>query len=126
MSICLAAAGVVLEIAASSFTLSWTHTIEKTEWQEEWRVESRRFVLDEARVKGSGAGMEPPPDARLEHGFYVWNPQVERAEILLRRDPHAGDWRLCAAGRCAPLGEWLGSDAEPVTLSASPRHGCGP
>ncbi len=124
MTLCLAAAGVALEIAASSFTLSWTHTIEKTEWQEEWRVESGRLVLDEARVKGSGAGMEPPPDARLERGFYFWNPQVERAEILLRRDPHAGDWRLCAAGRCAALRVWLGRDADPVRLSIAPGSSC--
>ena len=116
MSLCLAAVGLAVEIAASSFTLSWTHTIEKTEWQERWRVESGRLVLAEARVKGSGAGMEPPSDARLERGFYVWNPGIEREAILLRRDPHAGDWRLCAIGRCAALGEWLGRDVDPVRL----------
>jgi len=127
MSLCLAAAGLAVEIAASSFTLSWTHTIEKTEWQERWRVESGRLILAEARVKGSGAGMEPPPDARLEGGFYVWNPGIEREAILLRRDPHAGDWRLCAGGRCAALGEWLGRDADPVRLlpcrTANPPDG---
>ena len=125
MSLCLAAAGLAVEIAASSFTLSWTHTIEKTEWQERWRVESGRLILAEARVKGSGAGMEPPPDARLERGFYVWNPGIERTEILLRRNPHAGDWRLCAAGRCAALGEWFGQDADPVRVHATMRV-CGP
>jgi hypothetical protein len=116
MSLCLAAAGLAIEIAASSFTLAWTHTIEKTEWRESWRIEGERLVLTEASVKGSGAGMEPPPEARLQDGFYVWNPGIERAEILLRRDPHAGDWRLCANARCAPLGEWLGRDADPVRL----------
>jgi hypothetical protein len=117
MSLCLAAAGIAVEIAASVFTLSWTHTVEKTLWQETWRVEDHRLVLEEARIEGSGAGMEPPAEALLVDGAYVWRPNEARAAILLRRDRHAGDWRLCAAGRCATLGEWLGADADPVELS---------
>ena len=126
MSLCLAAAGLTVQIAASSFSLAWTHTIEKTEWREDWRVEGSRLHLVKAAVKGSGAGMEPPPEARLEDGFYVWAPGIMREEIVLRRDPHAGDWRLCAAKRCAPLAEWLGRNADPVRLTASPQGGCEP
>lgn len=128
MSLCLAAAGAAISIATSAFTLSWTHTIEKTRWEEDWRIEGGRLALVEARVKGSGAGMEPPPEARLEEGFYVWRPNTPPlAEIVLRRAAQAGDWTLCAGGRCAPLGEWLGRDADPVRLSA-PSGGsfCGP
>ena len=124
MSFWLAAAGIAVEIAASTFTLSWTHTVERTVWQEEWRVEADRLVLEEARIKGSGAGMDPPPDARLIDGVYVWRPNRQQPAIMLRRDPHAGDWRLCAAGRCDTLGKWLGVDADPVTLSPGPV-GCG-
>lgn len=119
MSLCLAAAGLAVEIAASSFTLAWMHTVEKTEWREDWRVEENRLRLVEARVKGSGAGMEPPPEARLEDGFYVWEPDLIRSSIVLRRDPHAGDWRLCSAGRCALLRDWLVADADPVRLYAA-------
>lgn len=119
MSLCLAAAGAAISIAASAFTLSWTHSIERTRWEEDWRVAGGRLALMEARVKGSGAGMEPPPHARLENGYYVWRPDAPpREEIVLRRAPQAGDWTLCAGGRCAPLGEWLGRDADPVRLSA--------
>src|SRR5688500_11742053 len=42
MSFCLAAAGLAVEIVAASFTLAWTHTIEKTVWEEDWRVEGDR------------------------------------------------------------------------------------
>lgn len=119
MSLCLAAAGLAVEIATSSFTLAWMHTVEKTEWREDWRVEGNRLRLVEAGVKGSGAGMEPPPEARLEGGFYVWSPDIEREEILLRRDAHAGDWKLCAGVLCAPLRVWLGRDADPVRLYAA-------
>lgn len=116
--LCLAAAGVAVEVATSGFTLAWTHSIERTHWEERWRVEADRLVLEEARVQGSGAGMEPPPEARREGSFYVWQPQEERRVVVLRRDPHAGDWHLCAGGRCAPLGRWVGNDADPVRLQA--------
>ena len=120
MSLCIAAAGFAVELAVSSFSLAWTHTIEKTEWQEEWRIEGDLLRLVEARVEGSGAGMEPPPDAQLTQGFYVWTPSLApQTKIVLRRAPQAGDWRLCADGRCAPLGAWLGGDADPVTLRAA-------
>lgn len=121
MSLCLAGAGLAITIATQSFTLAWTHTIEKTEWQEDWRIEGDRLALVEARIKGSGAGMEPPENAVLKEGFYIFHPRVPPLpEIVLRRAPQAGDWRLCAAGRCATIGEWLGGDADPVVLDPSP------
>ena len=49
MSLCIAAAGLAVEIAVSGFTLAWTHTVEKTEWQEDWRIEGDRLMLAEAR-----------------------------------------------------------------------------
>ena len=122
MSLCLAAASAVLSIAATEFSLSLMHSVEKTEWRETWRVTDGGLILDEAAVRGSGAGMEPPPEARLEGGFYVWNPAAAPVpEIVLRRAPQVGDWRLCADGRCADLGEWIGLDADPATLRACPE-----
>jgi hypothetical protein len=119
-ALCLLGAGAVVRIAATAFTLSWTHTVEKTEWSERWLVEPGRLVLVEARVESSGAGMEPPPEARTAGRFYVWQPNEARREIVLRRDPHAGDWTLCTEGGCDTLGEWLGRDADPVTLKPCP------
>ena len=123
-ALCIAGAGLAVQLAASAFTLSWTHTIEKTRWEEDWRIGPHSLVLVEARVKGSGAGMEPPAGARLRGGFYVWRPELEREEVVLRRDPHAGDWRLCAGGECATIGTWLGRDADPVTLHPAAEDGC--
>ncbi len=122
MSLCLAAGTLTLQLAVTSFTLAWSHSVEHLPWQEHWRVESGRLVLDEVRVKGSGAGMEPPVEARLVDGWYVWRPAGDtRARIVLRRaaDPDGviGDWQFCAAGApCAALGDLLGRDADPVTL----------
>src|SRR5439155_12543371 len=63
LSLCLASAGVVKILALAAFTLVWTHSIEKVDWQEDWRVTPDGLELVQARIKGSGAGMEPPPGA---------------------------------------------------------------
>jgi hypothetical protein len=126
MALCLAAAGITLQLAATTFTLGWSHTVEHLPWREEWRVEGGRLVLETVRIKGSGAGMEPPAEARLVDGWYVWHPHDDtRADIVLRRaaDPEGaiGDWRLCAGDDpCVALGALVGAEADPVTLYACP------
>ncbi len=117
--LCLAGAGMTVKIAAAAFTLTWTHTVERIPWEEDWRIAGDRLVLTEARVKGSGAGMEPPDGARLVDGFYRWTPEDPfREEIVLRRAPTAiaGDWHLCVEGRCRALGEVLPAEADPVVV----------
>jgi hypothetical protein len=59
--LCLAAGAVAASLAIDSFTLSWIHSIEKIRWEEDWRIEAGALVVTEARIRGSGAGMEPPP-----------------------------------------------------------------
>jgi hypothetical protein len=68
VSLCLASSGVVKALQLAAFTLAWTHSVEKIEWQEDWLTTPHGLQLVQARVKGSGAGMEPPPEARLVHG----------------------------------------------------------
>jgi hypothetical protein len=74
VSLCLISAGVTKTLAIAAFTLVWTHSIEKIDWQEDWRVTPQGLELVQARVKGSGAGMEPPPEARLVDGWFQWQP----------------------------------------------------
>ena len=61
---------------------------------------------------------------QMKHATLPDAPIPPLPELVLRRAPQAGDWRLCATGRCAPLGEWLGGEADPVTLFASPDQTC--
>jgi hypothetical protein len=109
LSLCLAAAGIVKTLALASFTLAWTHSIEKVEWQEDWRITPQGLELTQARVKGSGAGMEPPPDARLVDGWFQWEPKrVPMPEVALGNSGAAGEWRVCSDGKCRTLSEIFG------------------
>jgi hypothetical protein len=97
------AAGLAVVTSSDSFALAWTHSVEKVEWREDWRVRSGRLMLHEASVMGSGAGMEPPPEAVLQGGRWVWHPEIVMEEIVLARSDFTTDWRLCVDGDCRDL-----------------------
>lgn len=112
-AICLIVAGVVrATLPGPEFTLAWTHSVEKTRWEETYRIAGDRLTLVEASVEGSGAGMESPPGARLRDGHWVWQPQSTHAELRLTRSTFTRDYTFCADGRCADLGDWVGTTAE--------------
>ncbi|MDK9695131.1 MAG: DUF1850 domain-containing protein [Siculibacillus sp.] len=114
-SLCLVAGDVGVRLATALLTLSWTHSIEKVEWRETWRAVPAGLELVEARVKGSGAGMEPGEDARLVGGWWVWRPERPAvAEVVLARSGVTADWRVCVEGTCRPVGEILGPAADGV------------
>jgi hypothetical protein len=122
VSLCLISAGVTKTLALAAFTLVWTHTSEKTDWQEDWRVTPLGLELVEARVKGSGAGMEPPPDARLIDGWFQW--RLRRApmpQVVLGNSGLAGEWRLCTGGNCRTLSAILG---HPVGVRITTMRAC--
>lgn len=120
VSLCLASAGVVKMLSVAAFTLAWTHSVEKTAWQEDWRTTPRGLELVRARVKGSGAGMEPPPEARLVEGWFRWSPQrAPLAEVVLGNSGAAGEWRICSDGQCRTLSDIFGHDIGPATITMS-------
>ncbi|WP_020558515.1 DUF1850 domain-containing protein [Thiofilum flexile] len=97
MSICILLAAGTLQLGGHAFSLNWIHSVEKVEWQEQWRVESQGLVLDTARVKGSGAGMEPADDAVLKEGWWEWHPQVPPLPeiVLANSNATVSNWQLC-------------------------------
>ncbi|MEO8305053.1 MAG: DUF1850 domain-containing protein [Betaproteobacteria bacterium] len=108
-AICLIVAGVVrATLPHAEFTLAWDHSVEKTRWEERYRPEGTALVLVEARVKGSGAGMEPPPEAMLRNGWWTWAPHTTFAELRLTRSSYARDYTVCGGGRCSELGRLVG------------------
>jgi hypothetical protein len=116
MSLCLAGTAAALSLVVPAFTLSWTHSVEKIEWQERWRVDGPSLVLEQSRVRGSGAGMEPPDDARLEQG--VWVAPGHLAPLPVLRLAVSGatgsGWQWCAEGfGCHDLERWLTRAGQP-------------
>src|SRR3954451_11638999 len=124
VSLCFATAGGVKALALSAFTLVWTHSIEKVDWQEDWRVSAHGLELVQARVKGSGAGMEPPPDARLVDGWFQWQPKrAPMPEVVLGNSGAAGEWRVCSGGKCRTLSDIFGL---PIGSNVTTMRACRP
>jgi hypothetical protein len=119
MSACLVIGAGVLMLTGAEFTLDWTHSVEKTAWRETWAIEGGSLRLTKAAVKGSGAGMDPGPGARLIGGWWVWTPDLApQVQIVLAASGATGaGWRLCDGPDCRTIGDEAGT---PITLSACP------
>jgi hypothetical protein len=111
IGLCLGlAGGIWAQLSVSHFTLAWNHSVEKIRWEEDYRVTRKGLVLKEARVRGNGAGMEMPNDARLENGSWHFQHHLPPLQPLkLGRTPEAGDYQLCVDGTCQFMSRWVGS-----------------
>ena len=119
--LCLLAGAVAVPLMASEATLAWTHSVERIPWEEDWRETPQGLELVEARVRGTGAGMEPPPEARFEGGAWRWRPGLAPLPgVVLRRSGATADYRVCIAGLCRPMGELMPDDTDPVVLKPCP------
>lgn len=123
--LCVVAAlggALLATLPGSVFSLSWTHSVEHTEWREKWRITDAGLILIEARVRGTGAGMEPGADTRLIDGWWVWVPSLPPQEsVTLAASGFTAEHRLCAGSDCRVLSGWMSSPAigrvgEAVTL----------
>ena len=86
MELCLLAAGATIRLGTIALTLAWTHSIEKTRWEEDWRATPAGLVLEEDRIQSTGAGMEPPPDAHFDGQWWHYTPPLAPMKsVLLRR-----------------------------------------
>jgi hypothetical protein len=110
IGLCLGLAGIVwAELPFDHFTLVWHHSIELVPWEEDYRVTPDGLVLTEARIKGAGAGMEPPDGAEYRDGAWHYRPELPPIQPLrLARTPEAGDYTMCLGGVCHPLAYWIG------------------
>jgi len=123
MALCLTAGTLAASLAVQSFMLAWTHSIEKIRWEEDWQV-SERLQLVAARIRGSGAGMEPPEGALLVDGAWHYRPAVAaQAALLLAHSPYTSGYEVCAAGKCRPLAELLPGLGEFAVVKIAPCSG---
>jgi hypothetical protein len=104
-AVCLLVAGVLrATLPTTEFTLAWTHSVQKTRWEERYRVAGSDLQLVEARIQSSGAGMDPPPQARLRDGWWSWRPSVAPLpELRLTLSPFTRDYDVCWRRRCRTL-----------------------
>lgn len=116
---CLVIGATVLSLTGSGFDLSWTHSVEKTEWRESWEIGTDGLRLTEAAVKGSGAGMDPGAGARLEDGWWIWTPSLPPVPSLklAASGTTEGGWKLCDRTTCRQIGATPGSA---LTLAPCP------
>lgn len=117
--ICLSAGAMVATLAVQSFTLSWVHSVQQSEIQEDYQLEVGGLVLSEARIKGSGAGFDPPAGSRLTEGWWRWQPGSHHHELILARSSAPGDWRICLDNICRPMSDFLPDSGEtPLRITA--------
>ena len=129
--ICVAAGQFAVAMYAPRFTLSWEHAVETVEWRETWKVRTKTMLPVEARIKGSGAGMEPPRHAVPKDGWMVYAPKAEpQSQLVLSDNGFAKPVRLCLPKEsCRPLRAFLPREAPrdaPVTITVSPNGDCTP
>lgn len=99
------------------------HSIERTRWEEHYVVKDDRISVTQARVEGTGAGMDPGEGARFDGSGWVWKPAIgPQREIALTLSPYSTDYRLCAGGRCRSLYAWTG--VAPGTIAVVTLRPC--
>ncbi len=108
MPLCLAAGTLLTSLMAGSLTLIWQHSIEKILWEEDWRLEGQALIIQEARVRGSGAGMEPPANAQFRDGVWRYVPTLPHLPALrLTHSPYVAPYTICVKGACRRIDAWL-------------------
>ena len=110
--------GALLVALPDRITLAWDHTVEKIRWEEDYVATRDGLVLTEARIKGTGAGMEMPPDATLANGMWHYRPDLgPLATIYLRNSELPRGYDVCADGRCSQLRALIGPNHRLLALT---------
>jgi len=118
--ICLVA-GLLIAQFGDNITLRWTHSIQKIVWEEDYRREGAALHLVAARVRGAGAGMEPPADAVLKDGAWHYVPKLPPLpSVVLTHSPHVPAYVVCSAGQCKPVDAWLPALPEHAIMTLLP------
>jgi hypothetical protein len=114
------AASAMLILATDAMTLAWTHTVEGTRWEEDYVLSEGRLSIREARVKRSGAGMDPPEGAVWNGGWWRYVPSIPPlSSVTLANSRGLPGYTICWDGKCRPL-HALVSAGDIVTIMPSP------
>ena len=120
-ALCIVAGALTAVVPTGRFTLAWRHSVEKMLWEEDYVIAGGWLLATGARIRGSGAGMEPPAGAVLHDGAWHYRPAGRwLRELQLARSDFTPDYLLCLDGRCRPLSRWVPVSAGPTTLRPCP------
>lgn len=121
LSVCVLVGTLHWSIPANGFTLVWTHSVEKTRWEEDYVLKDRGLVLKAARIAGSGAGMEPPADAVWREGVWHYTPaSALLTRLVLANSSFGGHYDLCVAGECRALPIADDRSSQPTIIKPCP------
>ena len=102
--IALVAGAAFIVLPTPAATLAWTHTVEKTGWEEDYSASADGITIAEARIEAIGAGMEPPSLAVREGRWWRYRPSLPALEsVKLANSTFAGGYSLCWNSECRPL-----------------------
>jgi hypothetical protein len=120
-ALCLVVAGTLRALLpVTEFTVTWQHSVEKMQWEEHYRIEGAQLRLTEARVAGSGAGIDPLPDATLRDGAWTWHPRdATFAQLRLTSSAFTRDYELCWGDGCRALRSLVPPPGVPSSSSTS-------
>ena len=105
--ICLVA-GLLVTPLGDDVTLAWTHSIEKIRWEEDYRREGNTLRVVAARIRGTGAGMEPPAGAQLKEGVWHFKPNLPPLpRVELQHSPHVAPYDICISDDCRSIEQRL-------------------
>lgn len=103
-AVCAILVGASLLISPGPFTLAWNHSVQHIRWEEDWQLRDGLLVITEARVRGTGAGMEIPSGAVLRDGAWHYRPELPaQREVLLADSAHGGPYEICHGATCSKL-----------------------
>jgi len=90
-------------------TLAWEHTVEKVRWEEDYVARGTALDLTQARIKGTGAGMEMPAGSILRDGTWHYRPALHVVDrVVLRNSRYPRGYEVCWQGHCKRLVELIG------------------
>lgn len=117
--IALVAGATVVSLPTPTMTLTWTHTVEKTSWEEDYLASADGVAIVEARVEALGAGMEPPASAVRKGRWWSYHPALPNLpSVDLANSIFGGGYTVCWNSQCRQL-DTIMPRGEPVSIVAS-------
>lgn len=127
--IALAAGASLVVLPSQTMTLTWTHTVEKTSWEEDYAASADGLAIVEARIEAVGAGMEPPASAVRNGRWWHYHPRLPRlSSVDLANSTFGGGYTVCWDSQCRPLDSIMprGENVSIITSDCSAAGHRGP